>query len=265
VLVKTPRLDAAPIRRIEASATRTGVTVSTQQRPYGERAGPHFLSWKDFGVYQVRGRGGGVAFAVDKHKKQDKFNTLLGATDPQSALPLLTQPGGGEAGVRVKGGRGGGGAFAVNKHKKQNKVIKTCSVLRTRSRRSPSASFAPRPARISSASSRLETGEPGGVEAGMRVMGVRGQPGGGEAGVRVKGGRGIRGQQAEQSYKNLLGATDPQSALPLRILCAAPRPHLIRQPADGDGRARRGRGGHARDGRAGGRRRIRGGQAQEAE
>jgi hypothetical protein len=66
--------------------------VSTQQRPYGERAGPHFLSWKDFGVYQVRGRGGGVAFAVDKHKKQDKFNTLLGATDPQSALPLLTQP-----------------------------------------------------------------------------------------------------------------------------------------------------------------------------
>ena len=102
-------LDAAPIRRIEASATRTGVTVSTQQRPYGERAGPHFLSWKDFGVYQVRGRGGGVAFAVDKHKKQDKFNTLLGATDPQSALPLLTQPGGGEAGVRVKGGRGGAG------------------------------------------------------------------------------------------------------------------------------------------------------------
>jgi hypothetical protein len=42
------------------------------------------------------------------------------------------------------GVRGGGVAFAVDKHKKQNKVIKTCSVLRTRSWRSRSSPSAVR-------------------------------------------------------------------------------------------------------------------------
>ena len=46
--------------------------------------------------------------------------------------------------MRVMGVRGGGVAFAVDKHKKQNKVIKTCSVLRTRSWRSRSSPSAVR-------------------------------------------------------------------------------------------------------------------------